>query len=163
MKKYKLTNNTKVFSGRTLYQIEALENFGVVEKGELGGYIESEENLSQEGNAWVYDDAKVYGNAWVYGSAVVCGNAMVYGNAEVYGDAWVCGNAWVYGNIKMKAGLFFGWLGQNEEVKTKEIENGERLVYKGEADFIEDEDVEITVEGKTKMISRRSAKELGLL
>ena len=57
--KFKLTSETKVFLGKTLYRIEALIDFGIVEKGELGGYIEKETNLSQNGNAWVS------GNAWV--------------------------------------------------------------------------------------------------
>ena len=118
-KKFELTSNFKVFLGRKLFQIKALVSFGDVKEGDLGGYIEKEENLSHCGNAWVYGnakvygdaevygDAKVYGNAWVYGdaevygNAEVCGNAWVYGNAKVYGDAEVCGNAWVYGNAKV--------------------------------------------------------------
>ena len=44
-------------------------SFDYVAKGELGGYIEKEKNLSQEGDAWVSGDARVYGNAWVSGDA----------------------------------------------------------------------------------------------
>ena len=104
MKKYELTSETKVFLGKTLYRIKALVQFGNVNAGDLGGWIEKEENLSQSGNAWVYGDARVSGNAWVYGDARVSGNAEVSGNARVsgdarvYGDARVSGNAWVYGN-----------------------------------------------------------------
>ena len=58
-KKYKLTNNKKETIFGTLFQIEALIDFGNVKRGELGGWIEKEENLSQEGNAWVYGDAMV--------------------------------------------------------------------------------------------------------
>ena len=61
--------------------------FGDVKEGELGGYVEKEENLDHDGNAWVYGDAWVYGNAWVYGDARVYGNARVYGDARVYGNA----------------------------------------------------------------------------
>ena len=88
--------------GRKLYRIKALKDFRDVKEGEFGGYIESERNLSHEGNAWVYGDAQVsgnaqvYGNAWVYGDARVYGNAQVSGNAQVYGDARVYGYAWVY-------------------------------------------------------------------
>ena len=101
MKKYELTSETKVFLGKTLYRIKALVQFGNVNAGDLGGWIEKEENLSQSGNAWVYGDASVYGNAWVSGNARVYGNASVYGNARVYGDARVSGNAWVYGNAEV--------------------------------------------------------------
>ena len=101
MKKYEFTGEVKVVFGITLHRIRAAVSFGVVVKGELGGWIEKEENLSQNGNAWVYGDAKVYGDAWVYGDAKVYDNAKVCGNAEVCGNAQVCGNAWVYGDAKV--------------------------------------------------------------
>ena len=62
-KKYELTTNTKVFLGKKLFQIKALVSFGNVEAGDLGGYVEKEENLSHESDAWVYGNARVYGNA----------------------------------------------------------------------------------------------------
>lgn len=75
MKKFELTSETIVNAlGVTLFRIKAtvdIDRFGV-KKGDLGGFIEKEDNL--------------YGDAWVYG------------NAQVYGNAWVSGNAWVYGN-----------------------------------------------------------------
>ena len=118
MSKYKILYDNKIefFGLHTLYRIRACRDFGNVKAGDLGGYIEKPENLSQEGDCWVYDNARVYGNArvysnalvyddaevygdvWVYGNARVCGNACVYGDTEVYGKAWVCGNARVYGN-----------------------------------------------------------------
>ena len=104
MKKYELTDETIEVYGTALHRIKALKDFGNVKKGELGGYVESERNLSQEGNCWVCGnakvcgDAEVCGNAWVFGNAEVYGNAKVYGNAWVYGNAEVCGNARVYGN-----------------------------------------------------------------
>ena len=86
MKKFELTTNTKIHFGKKLFQIKALINFGNVKAGELGGYVEKEENISHEGNAWVSDNAKVYGDAWV------SDDAWVYGNAKVSGDAWVSGD-----------------------------------------------------------------------
>lgn len=74
--KYELTDETIDVSGTTLHRIKALKDFGNVKKGELGGYVESEYNLSQIGNCWVY------GNARVCGDAELCGNARVYGNAD---------------------------------------------------------------------------------
>ena len=87
MKKYELTGEVKVKFGVTFKRIRALIDFGNVKKGELGGFIEKEENLSHENNAWVYDDAEVSGNARVYDDAWVSGNARVSGNAEVSGNA----------------------------------------------------------------------------
>ena len=77
MKKFELTQETKLFLGKTLYRIKALISFGNVSAGDLGGWIEKEKNLSQDGNAWVYGDAKVYGDARV------CGDAKVYGDAHI--------------------------------------------------------------------------------
>ena len=99
MKKFELTTNTKMFLGKKLFQIKALINFGDVEAGELGGYIEKEENLSQAGDAWVTGDARVAGDARVTGDAWVAGDAWVTDNAWVAGDAWVADNA-CYTTIK---------------------------------------------------------------
>ena len=101
MKKYELTTNTKMWFGRKLYQIKALKDFGNVKAGDLGGYIEKEENLSQDGIAWVSDNACVYDNARVFCNAYVCGNACVYDNAEVCGKAHVYGGALVYDNAEI--------------------------------------------------------------
>ena len=74
-KKFELTTDTKIHFGRKLFRIKALVSFRNVQVGDLGGYVESEKNLSQSGDAWVYGDAEVYGNAWVCGNAEVCGDA----------------------------------------------------------------------------------------
>ena len=83
MKKFELTAEfvTNVF-GKKLFRIKALVAFGDVEKGELGGFIEKEGNLSHDGNAWVSGNARVSGDAWVSGNAQVSGDARVYGNAD---------------------------------------------------------------------------------
>ena len=54
MKKYEINKD-----GRCV----ALIDFFGVEKGTVGGYVEKEENLQQEGDAWVSGDAQVSGNA----------------------------------------------------------------------------------------------------
>ncbi len=113
MKKYELTTNTKVFDGKTLYQIRALVSFGTVNAGDLGGYIEKEDNLSQAGTAWVYGNAQVCGNARVYGDALVSGDAWVSGDALVSGDAWVSGDARVYGNAQVSDNA---WVSDNARV-----------------------------------------------
>ena len=75
MKKYELTSNTKTIYGITLYQIKALTDIPSigVKAGDLGGYIEKEDNLSQLGTCWMSGDARVFGDAWVYDSAQVYG------------------------------------------------------------------------------------------
>ena len=101
MKKYELTSETKIVFGHILYRIKALSSFGCVSAGDLGGFLESEKNLSQNGNAWVSGDAEVFGDAWVDGDAEVSGNARVSGDAEVFGDAWVYGDAEVSGDAEV--------------------------------------------------------------
>ena len=66
-KKYKLTEKYIEYFGVKLFQIQAVTAFGSVSKGELGGYIQSEQCLSQSGDAWVYGNALVSGDARVYG------------------------------------------------------------------------------------------------
>ena len=118
--KYELNDETIDVSGTTLHRIKALKDFGNVKKGELGGYVESEYNLSQIGNCWVYGNARVCGDAELCGNAKVCGDAEVCGNAKVCGDAELCGNAKVYGNA---------WVYGNAELC------GNARVY-GNADYI---------------------------
>lgn len=63
MNKYKLTEEKMEWNGRTLHRICALKDFGDVKAGQLGGWIQSEENLCQDGDAWVSDNARVSGTA----------------------------------------------------------------------------------------------------
>ena len=106
-KKYEFTGEQIKHLGKILYQIRAIKDFGTIKKGDIGGWIEKEENLSHYNDCWVcenarvYCDARVYGDAWVYGNAWVYENARVSGNARVYGDAWVYDDAWVYGNARI--------------------------------------------------------------
>ena len=53
--------------GLTLYRIRALRSFGNVRAGDVGGYVQSEANLSQEGDCWIYGDSRVYLNGRVEG------------------------------------------------------------------------------------------------
>ncbi len=124
-KKYELTSETLQYEGCTLHRIKALKDFGPFKAGELGGWIESEENLSQANNAWVYGDSKVYEDAKVYDDAVICGNARVRGNARVFDNAMVCGKANVFGNARVyneakvhdRAGVFGNaWVFGNAEL-----------------------------------------------
>ena len=51
MKKYELTAEFIEKWGKKLFRIKALISFESVEVGELGGYVEKEDNLAQTGNA----------------------------------------------------------------------------------------------------------------
>ena len=104
-KKYELLKDDAITSfGRTLYRIKATTDFGDVKKGELGGYIEKEENLSHFGNAWVSGNARVSGDAWV------SGNARVSGDVVVFKNHWSSGRHFTYtkSNKMWKVGCFYG-------------------------------------------------------
>ena len=87
MKKFEFTGETKTislfFRTATLHRIRAIAEFGLVKIGDLGGWIEKEENLSHEGKAWVWGNAEVWGNAKVCGDAEVCGDAKVFSASHV--------------------------------------------------------------------------------
>lgn len=95
--KYKLTDETIELGGATLYRIEALREFGNVKAGDKGGFVQSELNLSQKKNCWIYNEAKVCGKAVICGDAKVSGEAKVWGKARVYDRAWIYGEAKVWG------------------------------------------------------------------
>ena len=103
------------FDGRKLYRIKALKDFRNVEKGEIGGYIESKRNLSHEGDAWVSGNARVYGYAWVYGDAWVYDNARVSGNARVLNRHSV---VW-FSNVGTKNGTLTVYCGKNGLIATR--------------------------------------------
>lgn len=120
--KYELVKDDIKFldSGEILYRIKALKDFNGVKIGDLGGYIESEGNLSHDGDCWVYDDSIVYGGATVSENASIRKNSIVageyqgikyaypgqlrttevYGNAEIY-NSIVCWDAHVYGELSL--------------------------------------------------------------
>ncbi len=71
--KYKITIITKNFDGSTIYRVRAIKDFDDVKAGQLGGWVESETNLSQKGNCWLYDNAVSYGDCKVRGDFKVRG------------------------------------------------------------------------------------------
>lgn len=82
--KYKiLHNNILQKDDIKLYRIQALKSFLDVKEGDIGGFVQCENNLSQFGNCWVYDDAQVSGYAVVYNDAIVKGCARVMGYSKV--------------------------------------------------------------------------------
>ena len=96
-KKYELLTEDTKLNGK-LKRIRALRDilrYGV-KSGDLGGYVESEANLSHEGDCWIS------GNACVSGNAKISGDAWVYENGDMFGDVAVSGNAQVSENAIIK-------------------------------------------------------------
>ena len=122
-KKYELTGETIKYKGYTLHRIKALKDIVInteitIKKGNLGGWIEKEYNLSQDGNCWVSGKAKVFGDATVkgcayvsdyvevHGNAIIRDNSKVYGYADVYGHSWIGDKSEIFGNAAVHGEAF---------------------------------------------------------
>ena len=131
MKKYELTSDTKIVFGHILYRIKALSSFGCVSAGDLGGFLESEKNLSQNGDAWVYGDAEVYGNARVYGNAEVSKIGSIFwigavGSRNDTATFFRCTD----GVVRVTCGCFFGNLDEfAKKVRKTHGDNDHAKVY----------------------------------
>lgn len=123
-KKYEILDNSYITKdGFTVYQIKALvdipSNVTVpIKAGTLGGFIQSEDHLSQDGNCWVYyaptqsgavwglvyDKARVQDNAVIFPNGIVRGSAIIKDNAVIGGgESTVEGDAVIGGFTKMGA------------------------------------------------------------
>lgn len=108
-KKYELVENDYIDTGWSkLFRVRYLRDFADVKAGDLGGYIESEKNLLQDGDARVLDDARVYAKGNVGMDAVVKGDAVVAGNAYVSCRAVVKDNAVVTDNAAVSGDAVVG-------------------------------------------------------
>ena len=90
--KYKITNIEMTWHGHILHRIKALKDFILINgkeirKGDLGGWIESEDNLSQEGLCWIYDECKMYDNARRSENSIGYGNSHQFDNSQQFGDS----------------------------------------------------------------------------
>ena len=71
MKKFEFTGEVKtLWWGCKVQRIRALVEIDlgwtVVKPGDLGGWLEKESNLSHDGKAWVWGNAKVCGDAFLF-------------------------------------------------------------------------------------------------
>lgn len=79
-----------------LHRVRALRDIdSQVKAGDLGGFVESESNLSAEANdrAWIFDDAIAAGNAYVDMDSLLKENAVACDNAYVSHGAVLSGHA----------------------------------------------------------------------
>ena len=97
--KYKILNNNILQKDATkLYRIQALKSFSDVKEGDIGGFVQGENNLSQFGNCWIYDYAEVSGYASVEDDAIVKGCSRVLGYSKVNWKSVVQDYALVHGH-----------------------------------------------------------------
>ena len=110
-----LPDDTIEVFGRKHFRIKAKINFGTVGTGELGGYIEKEENLSENGDAWVSGDATVSGDAWVTSQK----------DYIIFKNSWSSFRWFTYtkSNKMWKVGCFYG---TGQELIKKAYEDSEQ-------------------------------------
>jgi len=82
IKRYELTQNR---DNQGLYQIRAILDNPLwnVKAGDVGGWVESENNLSQEGMGWISEGASVQGEALVH-HALLNDGTHVYGKSVLH-------------------------------------------------------------------------------
>lgn len=83
-----LTFRGKVY---TFYRIRALKDIPRhnVFEGDIGGWVEHERNLSQSGDSWIANDARVGDDAMVRADALVSDESSVYGDSYIQDDSRV--------------------------------------------------------------------------
>ena len=94
-KKYELTSETKVIWGTTVHRIKRLSD------NLLGGFVESESNLSQEGSCLIYGNAVAMNNSMMSGNSEMSENSKMTGNSMMYGNSEMSGNSRMTGNSMM--------------------------------------------------------------
>lgn len=93
-KKYKLIESSRAWQySRPIYRIQALRDFSDVKKGDLGGFVESEANLSQMGDCWIYDMAQAVDKSRVEGDACLRDCSKMYGSSIIKDKAQLQGCA----------------------------------------------------------------------
>lgn len=93
-KKYKLIESSRAWQySRPIYRIQALRDFSDVKKGDLGGFVESEANLSQMGDCWIYDMAQAVDKSRVEGDACLRDCSKMYGSSLLKDKAQLQGCA----------------------------------------------------------------------
>lgn len=159
--KYKLTNETIVFEGRLLHRIQAVKAFRNIEKGELGGYVESEDNLSQDGLAWIDSNAKVYDKARVFNNAQVVDDAQVYDTAVIGDNARVSGESVVRRNARVFGSTI---VGENAEISGEAKVYGQAIIRHrahvyGDAEVYEN----AKVSGNVRVLGRAKVRGMSLV
>lgn len=107
-RKYELTDETIMFEDTVLYRIRALKDIPGAVKGDLGGFVRSEENLSQEGDCWIFPESKVVGNSKVSGDATILGEVTIFNDVNITDRAMINGNLIIADNVEIsgKSNIF---------------------------------------------------------
>ncbi len=78
-----------------LYRVHYLEDLPRIgiKAGAKGGYVSSEDNLSQDGGCAIFNGVELRGNCSVEGNALISGDVVIKDNAVICDDVNISGNA----------------------------------------------------------------------
>ena len=145
LKKYKFVGEKKKVGNSMLQQIQYTRSFAGIRAGQMGGWLESEHNLSHDGNCYISEDSYVFENARVEDNAIVKHVSMVKGNAKIQenakietsvigadtiitNDSWILNSAIeIFESLNQKKQ---GVLGSSKIVRTSIVATGAILVLK---------------------------------
>ena len=168
-----------------LHRIRALRDVSAeVRAGDLGGFVESESNLSFEPDdtAWIFDDAIACNDAYVdkgavlRGEAVVCDNAYISMGAVLSGHARVEDNAYIRGAVLSASARASGFsmILNDKDTMGVPILSGHCAVYRkvsrdvrltGSALVISGEEIRndtldtLVISGKNRSVIRNSSRD----
>jgi hypothetical protein len=93
-----------IIRGVKVYRVKATKDFNDVKMGDLGGYVQSEKNLSKEGLCWIYDDAMVLENARLRGNAKLKDKAIIEGDSIIEDSSVLRDQSYASGSSRVKGG-----------------------------------------------------------
>jgi len=144
MKKYKLTKESKEVFGNKVYRIQAIKDFTCingreVKKSYLGGWVQSEDNLSQDGLCWLFDEAVGMENSKRTENSIGSGNSQQSGNSRQSG------------NSKLSSGYCFAYKQKNWNITEIDMGDGGICLvedYKEEKENLSGKTVSVFIDGK---------------
>lgn len=107
-KKYELTSETKIImvgnEAIKVHRIKALVDISEdVKAGDLGGWVENEDNLLQSRSCWIFDNSVCCGNAKIHGNAILKNNSICCENAGLNGNA-IIDSSCIKGESRIRIG-----------------------------------------------------------
>lgn len=112
-KKYTLSDRTmQLTDGTILHRIQALKTFwdvlgNIVAKGDFGGWVQSEDNLSHEGRSWIHNEARAYGksrvldDATLHDRAEISDQVVISDTSAMYDHSSAMDSARISGDTRM--------------------------------------------------------------
>ena len=130
-KKYEILNIYGCFIIKALKDFQLMTG-KIIKKGDFGGRVDGEHNLSQEGNSWISCYAKAIGDSRVLDDAVLKDRSMAYGNSKISGNAVMKDHSVAYGNVTVSGNAVmkdYSTARDNATISGNAVMNGDSKAY----------------------------------